>query len=237
MRTLVISDIHGNIDALTSIGDSYDNIICLGDIVDYGPRPAECVQFLQGRQVIRTRGNHDHAVAYCKDCRTPKGPFRHLSVTSRTFTLATLSDADKQWLGEAETAATAANNGLDIFAVHGAPSDHLYKYLTSHTPDKDLAQEVDLVEADMIFTGHTHQPFIKELNGKLLVNVGSVGQPRDGIAKACYAVIEDGKVEIKRSEYDIEAAVAKTRDMPLDAAVIDNLVYLLENAQAPPRPA
>lgn len=234
MRTLVISDIHGNIDALESIGDSFDNIVCMGDIVDYGPSPADCVQYLREREIFRSRGNHDHAVAYCKDCRTPKGPLRNLSVTSRTYTLAALSDADKLWLGETDTAVTVRQDNLTIFAVHGAPSDHLYKYLTPQTPDEILLEELDLVEADIILTGHTHLSFIKHFNGKTLVNVGSVGQPRDGIAKASYAVIEDGRVELRRSAYDVEAAVAKTRALPLDSAAIDNLVYLLENARTPP---
>lgn len=234
MRTMVISDIHGNIDALTAIDESYDNIICLGDIVDYGPSPRECVEFIMELEVHRVRGNHDHAVAFCKDCQTPHGPYRHLSLVSREFTTNILGDREKKWLGEAETSVRVEHDGLSIFAVHGAPSNHMYKYLTLHTPDEELAREADTVDADIILTGHTHQPFIKKINGKLVVNVGSVGQPRDGNLGACYAVIENGEVEIRRAGYDVAAVVGKTLAMPVDEPVRTQLVYLLEQAKAPP---
>ncbi|MHB1361250.1 MAG: metallophosphoesterase family protein [Thermoleophilia bacterium] len=230
MRTLVISDIHGNIDALQAIDEQYDNIVCTGDIVDYGPNPRECIEFLRERNVIRARGNHDHAVAFCQDCQTPKGPLRRLSLASREYTEKVLSDGEKSWLGEAETSVQTGHDGLRIFAVHGAPSNHMYKYLLPQTSDEVLAKEVASVDADIIVIGHTHQPFIKRFDGKVLVNAGSVGQPRDGIAKACYAIIEDGAVEIRRAEYDVAAVVAKTRAIPIDKSLRERLAYLIENA-------
>lgn len=236
MRTLVLSDIHGNIDALLALDEPFDNIILLGDIVDYGPNPAECIDWLQQRagRVIRARGNHDHAVAFCQDCQTPKGPYRHLSLVSREYTATILDDGQKQWLGEAQTSVLVDQGSVRIFGCHGAPSNHMYKYLTPHTADEELELEVGSVDADIICTGHTHQPFIKSFNGRLLVNVGSIGQPRDGIARICYAVIDDGEVEIKRADYDVAAAVEKVGSMPVEAAVRQQLVFLLENAQAPP---
>jgi putative phosphoesterase len=233
MRTLVISDIHGNIDALKAITEPCDKIICIGDIVDYGPSPKECIEFLQARELVRARGNHDHAVAFCQDCQTPKGPLRQLSLSSRQYTMDVLDNADKEWLGEAETDAWAEHEGLLVYAVHGAPSNHMYRYLTPDTPDDVLSQEAALVEADIICVGHTHKPFIREVDHKLFVNVGSVGQPRDGIPEASYAVIEDGEVELRRTEYDIEAAVGKTSALPLKEAVIDQLVYILRKAKTP----
>jgi len=234
MRTLVISDIHGNIDALRSIDEPCDNIICLGDIVDYGPDPRACIEYFYDRQVLRSRGNHDHAVAFCVDCQTPHGPYRRLSLLSREYTAAILDDTEKHWLGDAPTSVTMEHDGLRIFAVHGAPSNHMYKYLSPRTSDEDLAREVAEVDADIIFVGHVHQPYVKSFDGKQLVCVGSVGQPRDGIPSACYAIIENGEVEIRRASYDVEAAVKKTRSMPLEGPVIDQLVYLLEEAKPPP---
>ncbi len=235
MRTLVISDIHGNIDALTAVFDEpCDNIVCMGDIVDYGPSPRDCVEFLREWDIIRARGNHDHAVAFCADCQTPDGPLRKLSVSSRQYTTQALDNLQKSWLGEADTGVYAGHGSQRIFAAHGAPSNHMYKYLSPRLTDEELLGEVESVDADIICVGHTHQPFIKRLDGKLLINVGSVGQPRDGIAKACYAIIENGDAEIRRVAYDVQAAVAKTRVLPMEEAEIWQLVYLLEKAKAPP---
>lgn len=234
-RTLVISDIHGNIDALRAIDEPCDGIICLGDIVDYGPSPRECIDYLREREVLRARGNHDHAVAFCKDCRTPDGPLRQLSVSSRTYTMQVLGEAETRWLGEADTSVRAELDGRRVFAVHGAPSDHMYKYLAPRMPEDVLHQEVMSTGADIVFVGHTHHPFIKEFDdGKLLVNVGSVGQPRDGIPKASYAIVENGSVRLKRAEYDVEAAIARTRTMPLPAPVRERLVSLLEHGRTTP---
>ncbi|MBE0429254.1 MAG: metallophosphoesterase family protein [Thermoleophilia bacterium] len=233
MRTLVISDIHGNIDALQAIDESYDNIICMGDIVDYGPNPRECIEFLRERNLHRTRGNHDDAVAFRRDCRT-RGPYRHLSVSTRPYSWAVLDRANIWWLGEPATSVFTELDGFRLFACHGAPSSHMFKYLRPDTPDEELAREAALIDADIIVTGHSHLPFIKRFDSKLLVNVGSVGQPRDGIPKACYAIIDNGDVQIRRVEYDVEAVVARTMALPVDERVLKQLAYLLEKAKAPP---
>ena len=234
MRTLVISDIHGNIDALRALDESFDNVILIGDIVDYGPDPAACVDFLRGKNIFRARGNHDHAVAFCVDCETAAGPYRALSLASRDYTMKILDAGQKRWLGEAETAVWVNHGALRMFACHGAPSNHMYKYLSTKLTDEELAREVASVEADIILVGHTHKPFIKQVDGKLLVNVGSVGQPRDGVARICYAIIEDGEPEIRRADYDVTAAVSKTKSLPLDENLREQLIHLLENAEAPP---
>lgn len=235
MRTLAISDIHGNIDALQAIDEDYDNIVCMGDITDYGPDPVACIEFLQERDVIRAVGNHDCAVAFRVDCRTPSGPYRSLSIASREHTWSVISDMQARWLGKGDAGVYADHGSLRLFACHGAPSDLMYKYLTPHTSDEELAQEAAMVGADIIVVGHSHMPFVKRLDGKTIVNVGSVGQPRDGIPKVCYAIIENGEAEINRAEYDVESVVAKTRaSMKIDPGVLEQIIYILEKAKAPP---
>lgn len=235
MRILVISDIHANIDALEAIDEPCDQVICLGDIVDYGPEPAACIDFLRQLSVplLRVRGNHDNAVAFRIDCGCGEA-FKHLSVATREYMWEVLGAPETTWLGEAPTSLMTESDGSSIFAVHAAPSDHLFKYLKPDTPDGELAAEAAVVDADIILTGHSHQPFIRAYGGKLLVNVGSVGQPRDGIPKVSYAVIAGGEVELKRIDYDVSAAVAKTMALPLDDQVRQQLAYILEHATEPP---
>jgi putative phosphoesterase len=234
MRVLVISDIHGNLDALSAIDEPCDRVICLGDLVDYGPEPAACIESLRSRGLDRVRGNHDNAVAFRVDCGCGEA-FKHLSVATREYMWQVLDEDTLAWLGAAPTSLQAEIDGRRILAVHAAPSDHMFKYLTPDTPDRELAEEASLVDADIILTGHSHRPFQRRFGDKLLVNVGSVGQPRDGIPRVSYAVIEDGGIELKRVDYDVGSAMAKIRKLPLKELVRDQLAYILEHAGTPPR--
>ncbi len=233
LRVLVISDIHANIDALEAIDEQYDRLLCLGDIVDYGPAPVACLEALR-EPMLRVRGNHDNAVAFRTDCGCGEA-FRHLSVETREYMWQVLSDRQISWLGEPELLLETEIDGKRIYAVHAAPSDPLFKYLPPDTPDDELAREAALADADIILMGHTHKPFLREAGGKLLVNAGSVGQPRDGIPQASYAVIEDGRVSLHRAEYDLERAASRLRELPLDEVAREQLTYILEHATAPPK--
>lgn len=238
MRTLVISDIHGNIDALRALREPCDAVICLGDIVDYGPDPAACIDWLTNltAPLTRVRGNHDNAVAFHVDCGCGQA-FKHLSTITREYMWKVLDEKQLEWTGAPNTSATLELDGLRIYATHAAPGDNLFKYLVPETSDDDLAAELELSGADVVLSGHTHKPFMRELDGRLMVNVGSVGQPRDGIPRASYAIIEDGLVELKRVDYDVAAAVARLRALPLDKKAIQELAYILEHAETPPQPA
>lgn len=236
MRALVISDIHANIDALRAIDEPCDAVVCLGDIVDYGPEPAACIDYLRNLTVplLRVRGNHDNAVAFRVDCACGEA-FKHLSILTREYMWQVLDREQLEWIGEPETILKLESGGSSVYATHAAPSDNLFRYLTPETSDKDLALELKTAGADIVLTGHTHKPFIRKIDGKLMVNVGSVGQPRDGIPRASYAIIEGGQVELKRVDYDVAAAVAKLRALPLNPAAIGELVFILEYADTPPK--
>ena len=214
MRALVISDIHANIDALRAIDEPCDAVVCLGDIVDYGPEPVACIDYLRNLTVplLRVRGNHDNAVAFRVDCACGQA-FKHLSILTREYMWQVLDREQLEWIGEPGTSLdTRVSSDSSIYATHAAPSDNLFRYLVPETGDEDLASELkQLAGTDIVLTGHTHKPFIREIDGKLMVNVGSVGQPRDGIARASYAIIEGEQVELKRVDYDVAAAVAKLR--------------------------
>ena len=232
MRILVLSDIHANIDALEAIDEPCDQVLFLGDAVDYGPEPAACIDWLRERKAMRVRGNHDNAVASRVDCGCGQ-KYLHLSRASREYMWSVLDDERLAWLGEPETSLGLESGDRRILAVHAAPSDNMFKYVTPETSDDELAAEAALTEADIILMGHTHRPFLRRAGGRMMVNVGSAGQPRDGVAMASYAVIENGEVELKRVRYDIEAAVARLRRLPLDGRVTSELAFILENAGMP----
>lgn len=233
MRILVLSDIHGNIDALEAIDEPHDRILFLGDVVDYGPEPGACIDFLAGNNALRVRGNHDNAVAFRVDCACGEA-FRHLSVITREYMWRVLSPGQLEWLGAAGTSVELLQGNRSIYATHAAPTDNLFKYLVPDTTDEELAREAEAAGTDIVLTGHTHKPFSRAVDGRLVVNAGSVGQPRDGIPRAGYAVIENGEVELKRTDYDVERAAARVMDLPFDAAVREQLAYILRHAQTPP---
>lgn len=234
MRILVLSDIHGNIDALEAIDEPCDKILFLGDVVDYGPDPVACIDFLVERDALRVRGNHDNAVANRVDCGCGEA-FRHLSVITREYMWRILDQRQLQWLGGADTFLELWQTGKSVYATHAAPSDNLFKYLLPDSLDEELELEAAVAGSDIILTGHTHKPFARVVGERLVVNVGSVGQPRDGIPRASYAVIENGQVELKRVDYDIDKALHRLRRLPMDTGAIDQLAYVLEHATAPGR--
>lgn len=232
MKILVVSDIHANIDALTAIHEPCDAVLCLGDIVDYGPEPAACIKHLQKLSLMRVRGNHDNAVAFKIDCGCGQA-YRHLSEQTREYMWQVLGRKELAWLGEPPTSMVLNSGDKHVFVTHAAPSNHLFKYLTPETPDEEIAEELSIGGADIVIVGHSHRPFVRRVKGRLLVNVGSVGQPRDGIPKASYAILEDGKVELRRVDYNVEAAVDKLKELPLDSQTIEELAYILRNAGMP----
>ncbi len=232
MRILVVSDIHANIDALRAINESFDEVLFLGDAVDYGPDPVSCIGWLRERGATRVRGNHDNAVAFRVDCGCGQA-YRHLSVLTRKLMWKLLDQELLDWTGAAQTSLELSSGGRSVFAVHAAPSDHLFKYVAPEVSDEELAEQGNVAGSAIVLMGHTHRPFIRETGGRTYVNVGSVGQPRDSIAAASYAILEDGRAELKRVEYDIEAAVAKLRALPLEKRAVEELVFILENAGMP----
>jgi predicted phosphodiesterase len=104
-------------------------------------------------------------------------------------------------------------DGYDYYLVHGTPRDPLDEFLLD-----DAAQwerRLQGTEAHFVCVGHTHKQFAMHLNGCQLINPGSVGQPRDGDPRAAYAVIENGRVELKRAEYDVDRTVAAIDSTPI----------------------
>jgi putative phosphoesterase len=206
MRILVIADVHGNWPALQAVAaEPHDLCLCLGDLVDYGLEPGPCIQWVREKAAHVVRGNHDHGAAQ-NVLVTGKAGFRYLTGVTRTLTREKLSAEELQYLGRLPVTKTVSIDNTRFLLVHASPRDPLDEYAPAD-PDfwgRRLAQ----IDVDVVCCGHTHHPYVLEVGEKLVINPGSVGQPRDGDPRASYAVIEDFKVELKRVEYDVEKTLA-----------------------------
>lgn len=234
MKILVLSDIHANFAALEAVvqaeGD-FDRLIVLGDLVSYGPHPKECIEFVRRHAFVAVRGNHDHALAFNVDprCSSANEP---LALATLGYHRTLLTDEAVDNLGRLPRSQKFYLDGYRFYAAHASPRDNLYSYrLTPELPDEALKREVGRVRADFLLLGHTHLPMVRGVGSRVVVNPGSVGQPRDGLPEASYAVIQDGVAEIKRVKYDVQKTVKALEALPLEEAVIRRLISILETVR------
>jgi len=222
MRILLLADIHGNWPALRSIDEQYDVCIVLGDLVDYGLEPKPCIDWVHENANYTIRGNHDHGVAQQVKVFA-RGGFKYLTAVTRPLTQELLAPEDRRFLGRLPVTRVTTLADKQFFLVHATPRDPLDEF---HNPDPDFwRRRLVGVEADVVCVGHTHHPYALDVDGTLVINPGSVGQPRDGDPRAAYAIIEDLRVELKRVEYPVEESV----DVIHQSSLPENAKALLAN--------
>lgn len=204
MRILLIADIHGNRAALEAVREPHDLCLFLGDLVDYGPEPGPCIDWVKKHAHYSVRGNHDHGVAQNVEVQGVGG-FRFLTACTRPFSVAAVNACQRRFLAELPTSRLLTLNGKRYLLVHASPRDPMDEYAT---PDPAFwAPRLAGLEVDYVCVGHTHQPYQIEVNGITVINPGSVGLSRDGDPRAAYAVIVDGQIELKRIEYSVDDTV------------------------------
>jgi putative phosphoesterase len=213
MRILLVADIHGNRAALDAVGEQADACLCLGDLVDYGPEPAACVEWVRKNAAVTVRGNHDHGAA--QDVAVQGvGGFRLLTAQTRPLTVAALAPDQRRFLAGLPTSRMLTLGGKRFLLVHATPRDPMDEYAPADPAF--WAPRLAGLAVDFVCAGHTHQPYVLDVNGVTVVNPGSVGLSRDGDPRASYAVIEDGAVELKRAAYPVEETVAAVERTKLD---------------------
>jgi protein phosphatase len=223
MRIAVISDIHGNMESLSVLKEPYDELWVLGDLVNYGPDPGAVLDFVRSHATVVVRGNHDHAVGFNEDPHCSP-PYREMAKETMEFTCSVLSREQIEYLAGLQLVAERIVEDTKFVLCHAAPSDPLYKYVPANSPQWE--QEMELVSADFLLVGHTHTPFVQSVGVSLVVNPGSLGQPKTGATKACYAIWENGIV-LESSDYDIVRTLGKIDHMPVSVGVRESLKTVL----------
>jgi putative phosphoesterase len=228
MRILLLADIHANWPALSAIREPFDVCICLGDLVDYGLEPAACLEWVRQNARFAVRGNHDHGAAQNVTVLGRNG-YRYLSGVTRALTRERLGEEDLHFLGTLPVSRVVTLDDTRLLLVHATPRDPLDEYAY---PDPEFwARRLASVEADVVCVGHTHQPYVLPVGDKLVINPGSVGQPRDGDPRAAYAVIDDNKVELKRIDYPIEQTIRTVQESSLPEKAKELLADIFRNGR------
>jgi putative phosphoesterase len=230
MRILVVSDLHGNRAAIEAVEEPYDVCFCLGDLVDYGPEPAACIRWAMANVDYAVRGNHDHGVAQEVPVTGDAG-FRYLTRVTRPDMWEALDADERKYLVQLPVTRRVTVGDVRFLLVHATPRDPLDEYLLRD--ETAWARRLEGVDADVVCVGHTHMQFKLKVGDKTVLNPGSVGLPRDGDTRAAYAIIEDGRIELKRVPYPIEETVAAIRSSPWPERAKIMLTHVVRNGRLP----
>ena len=236
MRFAVFGDIHANLEALQAVladaeAHGATHYVCLGDVVGYNANPHECVEVVRNLGCPVVKGNHDEQASLTDEL----GGFNPLAEEAINWTRQHLTEADKQWLRELKL----VRQVRDFTIVHATlDTPHKWGYVFNQL---DAAASFNYQYTNICFYGHTHAPrayirdttvksqVLDKLNidagKKYFVNVGSVGQPRDGDWHAAYCLYtpEEQLVELRRIEYDIWTAQDKIVEAGLPQRLADRL--------------
>ncbi len=222
MKFACISDIHGNFEALKFVlndiekSEDIDLILCNGDIVGYYPHPLECIELVRNRCEHVIQGNHDEVVV-SNDFNKEIAWFNPIAAESLVWTRNQLllpdSHDDMLFIKRLKIKKELEISGKRILLIHGTVEQKWEYFLKDQYTGQYNAEQKKRMRGwldkwDIVLLGHTHQPFIFNHQNRIVLNPGSVGQPRDGIPEASYAIIEIKKAliqaEIIRVKYDIE---------------------------------
>jgi diadenosine tetraphosphatase ApaH/serine/threonine PP2A family protein phosphatase len=240
MRVAVISDVHSNLSALQAVladvdAAAVDELWCLGDVVGYGPRPNECCDLVRGRAALSLCGNHDLAVLGTLDVTEFAGD----AGRAARWTAEVLGAEQSVWLRTLRPLAERADAQL----YHASPRDPVWEYVLS----EGVALAALLAtEAPIVLVGHSHVALALSLTdgrldgglapagteidlaaGRLLLNPGSVGQPRDGDPRAAWLLVDHGagRATFRRVPYDVETTQSEIRERGLPEGLATRLQH------------
>ena len=238
MKYAIIADIHANLEAFQVVlqdikANNCTHVACLGDVVGYNANPKECLDIVRSMNIPCVKGNHDE---YCSINENLEG-FNPHAAEAVQWTRQQLKEEDRQWLRDLKYIRLVASFSI-VHATLDVPQRWGYVF------DKlAAAASFTYQNTAVCFFGHTHVPvafvrdsvvrggtyskFKVEPGRKYFVNVGSVGQPRDGNPMAAYAIYDmsEGSIELRRLEYDIPKAQAKIRAAGLPERLAERLAY------------
>jgi len=225
MKIAIISDLHGNYEALRSLPTGYDELWILGDLVNYGPEPAAVVDFARTNSKVVVRGNHDNSIGFDVDPRCT-ARYEKMADLTRRYSSFALDKQQKQFLRLLPLKLEVKRGDTRFYLCHAKPSDPLYGYCPEESDE--WVRELEQVNANVLLVGHTHTPFIRKIGKKLVVNPGSLGQPKTGKPDACYAIWENGDFQLKSFPYAVDKTVERLKGLAFPPDVEKDLITVLQ---------
>ncbi len=215
LKIAIFGDIHGNIEALkaahkAALEVGVDKIYHLGDLGGYAPFVNEVVDFLIEHGIEGVQGNYDETVANDREhcgCKY-EDPFQaEMAAVGFEWTKNHASQKSKDYMKNLPFEIQLSVDGKKVIIFHASPKkNNLYWY--EDRPEKFFTEMAEKVDADVLIYGHTHRPYRKDFDGKVFINAGSVGKPKDAATKACVTLVEitggHVKTEFVRVLYDVE---------------------------------
>jgi len=229
MRIAIFSDIHANLPALNAVladirQQRVHAVYCLGDLVGYATSPNEVIERIRREQIPTIMGNYDDGVGFDRDecgCAYRDPEEQRRGDRSLRWTKAHTTPENKAFLRSLLPEIRLDADGRRLLLVHGSPR-RINEYLFEDRPLSSFQRLAASSNADVILYGHTHKPYTKAVDNVFFVNVGSVGKPKDGDPRACYAILDTQApaAHFVRVEYDVAAAANAVRasELPTEFA-------------------
>ena len=226
MKIAVISDIHGNLEALKKALENIeekrvDTIVCLGDLVGYGPYPNEVVELIRERKILNILGNYDAAVLeekfnYIRDNEVNK--------FCMPWAAKELNEENRAYLKSLPTQIILQFENKKLYFVHGS-NRSINEYLKEGS--KEVEEAMEEFDGDILVCAHTHMPYKKYFDNKLLLNDGSIGKPKIGRPNGTYLIIDIQKENIETEMiefiYDYEKTAKAMEEKQIHKNCINNI--------------
>jgi len=233
MRIATFSDIHSNAPALTNVlrdlnKQDIDEVYCLGDLVGYGPCPNTVIEILRNKDIPTIMGNYDEGIGFEKgECGCAYTSPEEISNGQKSvdWTTQATTEKNKEYLRSLLDKISFEADGYKVLLVHGSPR-RINEYLFEDRREDSLRRIIESLDIDVMVCGHTHKPYHRVIDGVHIINDGSVGKPKDGDSRACYAVINFSgsiEVEFRRVEYPVDDVASMVLDVGLPEAFAEDL--------------
>lgn len=221
MRLAFISDIHGNATALDAVledikSKKVDKVFVLGDVCYRGPEPKRALDIVRSLQTEVIKGNADEWVI--RGVKKGEVPDQALEMMNkeRDWIYSQLDKDSLEFLKNLPTDLNLEFENIKIHAFHATP-ESLFDVVLPFTSDEEICEKLMKQEADIYIYAHIHKPYIRYLNGKCIINIGSVGLPFDGLKNSSYAIVDivEGCVQttIVRVDYDVNKVIKQYKEL------------------------
>jgi putative phosphoesterase len=230
MKYAIFSDVHGNLPALEAVlsdieGQGVGNVFHCGDLVGYGPFPNEVINLIRRKGIAGVMGNYDDGVGFERDdcgCAYRDEAQTLLGHRSLDWTKAHVTERNKKFLRSLPRDLRLSQGMFEVLLTHGSPR-RINEYLYEDRPVKTFNRLLEAGRCNLLVCGHTHLPYHKVIGDKHIVNVGSLGKPKDGDPRATYALltlVEGLGVDFRRVSYDVErmARAIEASELPHEYA-------------------